>query len=157
MTTNRTVIALAGLVAAEKAQLAAQLANHYSAQGVPVLLVDQGQRVAVDPEWVFQASLRRLGAPDPDQLPAVLGESAAQVVVIALAETLPPDTLFAALEALDGVRLWTLALIDLRTCDCFPHMRHLLESSADQVVYVPYDLGAVVAGLTAAGVGVQPR
>jgi hypothetical protein len=37
-----------------------------------------------------------------------------------------------------------LALIDLRTCDCFPTMRERLEAYADTVVMLPYNLEEVL-------------
>jgi hypothetical protein len=38
----------------------------------------------------------------------------------------------------------TIALIDLRTCDCFPNLRQAFEEAADITVMMPYHLAEIV-------------
>jgi hypothetical protein len=54
-----------------------------------------------------------------------------------------PDALFILLDQLrdddPALELSTLALLDTRTCDCFPNLRVTLEAYADYSVYLPVD------------------
>jgi len=73
------------------------------------------------------------------------------VVIAAVSETMHPETLFSALDRLHEqhptLEMHTIALIDLRTCDCFPNVREVLERHADTVIMLPYDLSEVVEAL----------
>jgi hypothetical protein len=147
------LIVLMGLMSIEKAELAALLANHVTASGRSAVIIDGVQRMNVDREWVALARLVRLGTDGGlAGLPALVSASSEEVAILAAPETAPPDAVFAALAALDrpGLTITTAALIDLRTCDCFPHLREELESSADVTVELPYALPDV---LRALGVG----
>lgn len=142
------LIVLAGLVAVEKAQLAAELANAWSGAGQRVLLLDNITRIAIDQEWVAAAHIERHTGSILPRLAAILAQANAGTVILAASETIAPDDLFSAIDGLPAaLQIVTLALIDLRTCDCFPHLRALLEDYADLVVNLPYDTGALLAAL----------
>lgn len=145
------LIALLGLVSVEKAELAAQIANHVTDSGRRAVVFDGGARLRVDSEWMAAARLVRLGTDGLAQLPDLLAASAEDVAILAAPETAPTDAVFAALAALDrpGLTLTTAALIDLRTCDCFPNLREELEANADVTLAIPY---AVPDALGALGV-----
>jgi hypothetical protein len=129
-----------GLVSVEKAELAALAANHVTGSGRRAVIFDGGARLRVDSEWVAAARLVRLDG--LAQLPGLLAASDEDVAILAAPETAATDAVFAALAALErpGLTLTTAALIDLRTCDCFPNLRAELEASADVTLAIPYAL-----------------
>jgi hypothetical protein len=144
------LIVLMGLMSIEKAELAALLANHVTGDGRSAVIFDGVQRLHIDREWVAAARLVRL---DTNHglagLPALVSASREDVAILAAPETAPPDAVFAALVALDrpDLTITTAALIDLRTCDCFPHLREELESSTDVTLEIPYVLPDVLRAL----------
>lgn len=130
------VIALTGLVSVEKIQLTLWLAKRLHAAGQRVALLDNLARLRLDPVPGVPARLiRHAGAlsglagmllplvPDTD------------VVLVAVAEDADPEQLFATLSELPApLHTLAVAILDLRTCDCFPGLRLLLEAHADLVI-----------------------
>lgn len=147
------LIALLGLVSVEKAELAAQIANHVTDSGLRAVIFDGGARLRVDTEWVAAARLVRLDADRLAQIPDLLAASDEDVAILAAPETAATDAVFAALAALErpGLTITTAALIDLRTCDCFPNLRAELEASADVTLAIPYALPDALAALGVPG------
>jgi hypothetical protein len=145
------LIVLTGLVIVEKQQFTLDLARHYIAQGQPVAIIDNMARLTLDQSQIAQASYQRLEGDLDGQLAPLLSQSTAVVTILAASETLPPETLFVQLDALrdalSDISITTLALIDTRTCDCFPQVRQQLELYADVVVNMPADPAAVIAQL----------
>lgn len=139
------LIVLAGLVSVEKAFLAAELGTHWAQHGLSVAILDNIARIAIDPETVGGAQVTRAAGDVLPHLPYILAQADADVMIMAASETLAPDALFTELALIDGVQVTILGLIDLRTCDCFPHIRKLLEAESDAVIHMPYDLNAVLA------------
>lgn len=128
------LIVLMGLVAVEKHTVALDLAQRYTAQGHSVALLDNVARLSL-PE------AQRIEGDALLHLPQILAEHSREVVIVALSERAEPAASFAALDALHdqipGLDLQVIALIDTRTCDCFPQMRESLEMHADTVLHLP--------------------
>ncbi|MGJ3237414.1 MAG: hypothetical protein ACFE0Q_01785 [Anaerolineae bacterium] len=141
------VIVLTGLVSIEKGQLAHQLAGHFSASERVVLLNNSMAQLSAPAER--QIPVHAL--PDLASLVPTLHTLADQTdcVIVALSEQAHPEQLFVALDDLreqhDDWQVYSLALIDTRTCDCFPHVREALELYADASIMMPYQLSEVVA------------
>ena len=80
-----------------------------------------------------------------DPLIAMAGEERDPAVIAQLRAELNLDApipvqyfnwLTRALSALD---VQIVALVDIRTCDCFPALREALEAYADRTIYLPLD------------------
>lgn len=142
------LIVLTGLVAVEKLQLAADLARYYIAAGETVTVLDHVSRMPLAEANLPPAvtNIRLEGDLEPSLLH--LREPASDVVILAASETLPPDALFVLLDGLSAqlpdLDVQTLALVDTRTCDCFPMMRESLENYADVTLYLPFTFEAVM-------------
>jgi hypothetical protein len=138
------LIVLTGLVAIEKIQLAAELAQHFPKARV----IDNVARLAMSSEDFAQPIERVTGDILPE-LPALLAKSKAKVTILAVSEETNPQKLFVSLdrigEMLPDLDIMTIAMIDLRTCDCFPHLREALEEAADISLLLPYNLNEVLA------------
>lgn len=140
------VIILAGLVSVEKIELARELVQHFSAKN-SVTVIDNIARMPVD-KIEKPIPVRRIeGNPIPE-LVNILQETVADFVIVALSEQAHPEKLFIALDDLREQRsdweIYSLALIDTRTCDCFPNVREALEMYADVSVMIPYQLEEIV-------------
>lgn len=140
----RELIALAGLTPVEKRQLALDLAAHHEAVGRSCAILDSGQRLPVadqTSEFVVRA------LPDPADLSATANALDADCILWISSEQLSPDGLLLALDELSsdpGWKVRSVALIDTRTCDCFPQVRHALEAAADTVIMLPCTLDEVL-------------
>lgn len=135
------LITLAGLVTIEKIQLAIDLAQYYSQAGQRVTVLDNIARLRIDPVYLSGETLLRMPGDAVGALAGLLPTLAADVVLFAASESAEPEALFTALAELDpSIQTTTLALLDLRTCDCFPHLRQTLEQHADYVIHMPYSL-----------------
>lgn len=142
---------LAGLVVIEKAQLAAQLANHLHLRDEAVALIDNLARLPIDGETTDVAPQRVEGDLLPT-LPEVLDAQEADTVVVALSEQATPEPIFTAVDRLQQQRnheITLFALIDTRTCDCFPQVRQGFEEIADEVLMLPIELEEVLARVAA--------
>ena len=141
------LLLLTGLVTVEKIDLTRQLAAHFAATGERVAVLDNISRLHIDPNDLPAAvSYQRINR--PLDFTADLSHLGADRVLLALSETAEPNHTFTALLDLpSGVDVTTLALIDTRTCDCFPAMRATLEDYADLTVNLPYVIEDVIAKL----------
>jgi hypothetical protein len=136
-------IIITGLVIVEKIALTLDLARHYSAAGQRVTVVDNVARLPIDTLDVPAAiDYQRLARDILPELDTIITQADAGVLLVALSEQVPPDALFGTLASFDDMTV--LALIDLRTCDCFPAMRERLEQYADLTIYCPYELEDVI-------------
>ena len=136
---------LTGLVAVEKGHLAVELAQHFSQQEWSVIVLDNIERIPLNTPEV---TVKRVEGDILPFLTDIVAEIDQDVVVLAVSEQTHPDALAVALDSIyhqfDTIAIATLALIDLRTCDCFPHVRERLEAHADVVIMLPYDLNEVL-------------
>ncbi len=136
------LMVLTGLVSVEKAAAAAYLAKHYAEQGQRVTVLDNVARIPMDVTLFAQAPQRITG--DISRvLPQVLDHVQGDVVILAVSEAANPDDVYVALDALKEthphIAVKTIALIDTRTCDCFPQIRERLELYADHIVNLPIE------------------
>ena len=138
------VIVLTGLVSIEKAQLARELAKYFL-KNKSVTIIDNIARIYV--EELDSILIKRYEENITRKLPEILHGQPSDIVIVALSEQAHPEKLFVALDDLQEQSEWeiyTLALIDTRTCDCFPNVREALELYADVSVMMPYELDEVV-------------
>lgn len=142
------VIVLTGLVSVEKADLVAELAGYSASLGQSVQLIDNIARQPLSKTLANTQNIVRVQGDDLDQLVASIAQASADVVIVAVSEQAHPEKLFLALDdlrdAFDTVEMITLAMIDTRTCDCFPNVRQALELYADVSLMMPYDLEQVL-------------
>lgn len=135
------LIVLCGLVSVEKISLALHLSQALAQAGWRVTLLDNIARLAISTEEAAVPLVRVSGDILP-QLPALLRSDDSDVVIFTASEELTPDALFVALAdlqaQLDNLQVQTIAMIDLRTCDCFPHLREQFEQNADLVLHMPF-------------------
>ena len=135
------MIVLIGLVTVEKITLALDLARQHVDAGRTVTVIDNVRQLAVDGSGLIGIEVIRLEGDLRDGLWAVIEGVTSDVILLAVSETMPPDDLFLLLadlrNALPQIEIQTLALIDTRTCDCFPQLRAQLEDYADVVVNLP--------------------
>lgn len=138
------LIVLLGLMAIEKAVLAAELAGFLAMEGHSVTVIDNIARLPMSTETLPAGRLLRLEGDPVQQLGPLLAAVQDDVALLAASETAAPEELLAALAALaeerPDLQVFTLGLLDLRTCDCFPQGRALLEQEADAVLLAPFDL-----------------
>ncbi len=146
---NMHLITLAGLVSVEKGELTIGLAQHFAQAGMAVTVIDNIGRLPLDTKHLWQVDYVRLQTDLPAELPLVIEQLDSDVVLLAANETIAPDDLFVLLDDLQqpDLRLQTLALIDTRTCDCFPQVRENLETHADVVINLPATVAEVIAKL----------
>jgi hypothetical protein len=145
------LIILAGLVAIEKHDLAAELAAHYTQAGQRVTVYDNVARLALQPDQLGYGELVRLRGDIFAQLPALLATLNSDVLLLALSENNAPEQVYLMRDHLrdhnPALDIRTVALLDLRTCDCFPQTRLEYEQTADVIVMLPYDLERVIEAL----------
>lgn len=142
------LIVLAGLVSIEKIELAAALAQHFMQAGQSVTVMDNVSRLPLDDSRLDDVVAVRIdGALGAQLIPALSGLPG-DVVILAASETISPDELLLLLDdarrQISGLEVQMLALIDTRTCDCFPQFRVSLETYADGVVNLPAAINEVV-------------
>lgn len=143
------VIALIGLVIIEKIQLTIDLATHITWKtDFDVTIIDNGARMVIDPVHLSDEPLIRVSGDITDSLADVLQSISTEIVLVAVSETAELDNLFVTLdiiaERMSDIDLTTIGLIDLRTCDCFPHLREKLEDYADVHFLAPFELSEVL-------------
>ena len=135
------LLGLTGLVTVEKITLALDLARQHADAGRTVTVIDNVHQLAVDGAGLMGIEVIRLEGDLRDDLWTVIEGVTSDVIVLAVSETMPPDDLLLLLadvrDALPQIEITTLALIDTRTCDCFPQLRAQLEDYADVVVNLP--------------------
>ena len=143
------LIILAGLVSVEKGQLALELANHFIKQNRRVAIIDNIARLPIDMDHLNLTRKIRLDG-------TVLGAFheiieiviSCDISLLAISETMNPVNLSEFIgniyERINDIDITTAAMIDTRTCDCFPTLREMLERNADIIVTIPYDLSELV-------------
>ncbi len=132
------IIALAGLAAGEKAELALDLARHFRQAGQRVHLIDNMQHMTIPANRVEPGVTLTRSASLPGAVAAALAPGA-DLALLTVAEQAAPDELFALLDS-GTVDVRVLAIVDDRTCDCFPTLRQALEDHADAVLRPPFTL-----------------
>ena len=142
------LIALAGLVSIEKINLTVELSQYFSEERhAKVFVIDTIKRMGISSE-LLGVPHQRITEPMLDTLAERLQDIEADIVLWAVDETVSPEALFLALDGLydtaPQIDVQTLALIDLRTCDCFPQTRKALEAYADVALLMPYDLEDII-------------
>jgi len=141
------LLLLTGLVSVEKIHLTTQLARYFADQGERVAVLDNISRLHIDPA-TLPASVTYQQINGPVDFAADLNDIHADRVLLALSETAEPAQTFTGLlDVPAGTAIYTLALIDTRTCDCFPAMRETLEDYADLTVNLPYVIEDVITAL----------
>jgi hypothetical protein len=135
------LIVLTGLVLVEKINLTIDLARHFQQAGRTVTVLDNVSRLPI--AWDRFEPVVRLDDLQRDLQPA-LAQVASEVALLAVSETVPPDDLLLLLDDLPEVNVQIIALIDTRTCDCFPQLRVILEDHADVVIHLPVEFAEVV-------------
>ena len=145
------LIVLSGLVTVEKIDLAVELAEHFTQQEQSVTIIDNGQRLRIKDDGLNDAALVRLDDDLAESLLPALDVITSDVTLLVVSEIVQPETLFTLLDEVRQVRpdveVQTLALIDTRTCDCFPQYRATLEDYADLTVNLPAEVADVVEAL----------
>lgn len=143
------VIALAGLVSIEKIQLTIDLATYYTWQTQQsVTIVDNIARLAIDPVQLSDETLIRITGDITDTLADVLRDIDSDIVILAISESAELDNLFITLDIVSEnlpIELISIGLVDLRTCDCFPHLREKIEDYANVHLLAPFNVDDVVA------------
>lgn len=145
------VIVIAGLAVVEKVDLTVALARHFVARGQRVAVIDNGGRFTIDADILPDDVILRHRSESVQSLSIpVYDDSETDVTLYIADETLHPDDLFIAVDEArsQGQIVDVVAVIDARTCDCFPQVRESLEMSADDVVHVPFNLKAVLEALS---------
>ena len=143
-----TIIMLTGLVSVEKVSLTKELATHFSAKQA-VTVIDNVARLTLDADDLpDNVSLMRHAGSDMQSLENAIGQVNSEVMIVAITEQAHPEKLFVSIEnlreRLPDAAIFTLAMIDTRTCDCFPNVRAALEMYADVTVMMPYDVESVI-------------
>lgn len=149
MTLPTRLIVLTGLVTVEKIDLGLALAHHFATRE-PVALVDHmgSINIAQDRINASRIKLIRLNESISQGLTAILYNARYRVILFITAPTIAPDILLTTLshlqDTMPSLAIYTLALVDNRTCDCFPAVRQLYEETADAVVHLPEDGSTVI-------------
>jgi hypothetical protein len=142
------LIVLAGLVTVEKTAGAVELTQYFARAGQIVTILDHASRIPVDAEGLGGVTLIRLEGDLQASLSLTLAGLSSEIAILVASESLPPDDLFLLLDDLrsqiPSLEMQTIALIDTRTCDCFPQFRVTLESCADAVVRLPVAAGEFI-------------
>ena len=141
-TFDMKIIVLTGIIGQEKAQFAVQLAQAYQDTGLRVAIINNGTvPIANGLTAKIYAGLI-LGGNEP--LYNEIQTMQEDVLLVIAAESAHPEALIAALDNLQAAqpdnRSQLIALIDDRTCDCFPHLREILEVTADLTLHAPFSI-----------------
>mgnify|MGYP000583497064 CR=1 FL=1 len=140
------VIVLTGLVSIEKARLTTELTDYFK-DDATVAIIDNIARTAIEIEDK-SLQIERVEGDVISELSQVVHQINADVIIIAVSEQAHPEKLFVAIDDLREQQpewdIYSLALIDTRTCDCFPNVREALELYADATVMIPYQLDGVL-------------
>lgn len=150
--TTKKIIVLTGLVSVEKVQLTSELASTF-AETQRVTVIDNMTRLAVDDDTLPDTiSLVQHKGDDMRTLHDVILQNQNDILIAAVSEQAHPEKLFVQIERLRDqlphTDIYALAMIDTRTCDCFPNVRSALEMYADATLMMPYSLEEVIAFVT---------
>ena len=146
------LIAFIGLVTIEKIRLVQDLARYYTWDaGQSVTIIDNVARMAIDPVHLSGETLIRFEDDISDKLAFILKEHGDDVVLLAISETAHLDELLVTFDEVTttnpDIQLHTIGLLDLRTCDCFPHYREQLESYTETTLLAPFSVNAVLGAM----------
>ena len=67
------------------------------------------------------------------------------VVVWPVPAEVHPENVLEMLDRFPNAEIRQIAMIDNRTCDCFPHLREMLEDHADLTLNYPFAIEEVIA------------
>lgn len=128
------LIVLTGVASYPKTQIAQQI----KAREPQTIIIDNGEHLAFDGADIC---LESLGGGLADVLGGV------DTALLIAAESINPEHLLALLDSLhddyDDLHITTIAVIDDRTCACFPHLEDMLRGYADVTLEPPFDLDAL--------------
>lgn len=143
------LIALTGIIGYQKAQFAAEIARMLQDSGQRVGIIDNGDHSAI-PTGQDVLTCRLIGGFDEHLYNKIQGMDC-DVVLLVVSESTHPESLMMVLahlqHLLPELTIKLVALIDDRTCDCFPHLRSMLEDSADITLHAPFDVHQLLGDL----------
>jgi hypothetical protein len=120
------LIILIGLASVEKAQLARDLSVYLQGKGYSTRQLDRD----VDE---FADSYTQTATKSSTSEQIIIWNTPDDMEMDRLADVLPD------VEAA-GIEPFTVALLDTRTCDCFPTLREEMEQTADLTLFLPFEL-----------------
>lgn len=131
---SKNLIIVTGVASYAKADFTEHLAQHALASGQSVTIIDQSEQKNSAPidgvTYQPQADTLNDGT-----------------TLFNTAESLHPDAMLAVVDDLYGkypaLEVKVLAVVDEKTCDCFPNLRRILEDYADFAVRYPLDDDAI--------------
>ncbi len=147
---RKTLLVITGLAGTEKARLTVGMAQALQATDQRVTILDHSENNPMHP--LATLTITRVIHDLPGAISTALRTDNA-IVLLNAAESLHPETLYRLVY--DGIDRMTshsvdvriLALVDDRTCDCFPHLRALLEDHADLTLRYPFAIEEALAVL----------
>jgi hypothetical protein len=143
------LIALTGIIGHQKAQFAVEIARALQDSGQHVGIIDNGDYSAI-PTGRGVLTHRLIEGFD-EHIYNEIQEMACDVILLVVSESTHPESLMMALahlqHLLPELTIRSVALVDDRTCDCFPHLRSMLEDSADITLHAPFDVNQLLEDL----------
>ena len=143
------LIALTGIVGHQKAQFAVELAEALQNCGQRVGIIDNGDHSALLASQ--RVLIHRLTEGFDEPIYNEIQRMACDVILLVVSESTHPESLVMVLEHLQerlpDLTIRLMALIDDRTCDCFPHLRWMLEASADITLHAPFAVQQILGDL----------
>ena len=146
------LIAITGIAGTEKGRLTLDMAWALIESGRQVAVLDNSGNNPISPPKDLQVrrNVRRINGTLNQRLHTIVAHLNADVVLLNVAESMPPDVLLGLLYQGDAdVRV--IALADDRTCDCFPELHAVLEAHADLTLHYPFSLEDALAVVSAGG------
>ncbi|MEQ8673854.1 MAG: hypothetical protein RLP44_12640 [Aggregatilineales bacterium] len=143
------LIAITGLAGIEKGRLTLDMATHLQRQGQRVLVLDNGENNPLNTlqdHALSPITIERITGDLSVALYSHLAEISKQdmdIVLLNVAESLNPEELYASLTGIAEINIEdvrVIAVLDDRTCNCFPHVQDLLEQFADLTLTYPFTL-----------------
>ena len=148
------LIAITGLAAYEKAQLAQDMAHTMTQEGQRVTIIDNSNRKDIQP--VDGVTVERIAGGCvccslPGKLYKMMAHVDSDAVLLVTSESAHPESLMMVLDNLSagqaGLDIQTIGVIDDRTCDCFPHLHEMMESYNDVTLRLPFEYKEIQAML----------
>lgn len=143
------LIALTGIVGSQKAQFAIDIAMALQNSEIRVGIIDNGDHSAIPA--IQSVLIHRLIEGFDERIYNEIQRMACDVILLVVSESTHPESLVMVLERLQDLlpdlTISLMALIDDRTCDCFPHLRMLLEDFADITLHAPFDVNQILGDL----------
>jgi len=142
------LIVFTGLVSIEKARITRSTAMQLLKEGQSVAVIDATDQIEVAaPD---DAGVQRISGNDLtiEHIAAAIDASHVDVVLFNAPESMPPDALLTILDGVEArlapLEVRWVSVIDDRMCDCFPHLREILEDYADVSLRPPFDVEKVL-------------